>query len=350
MTEISLDANTMRAVRFRRFGEPADVLALETVAIPRPAAGRLRVAVRACGLTPADWALCRGLFPGALPRGIGLEVAGIVDAVGEGVSDVSVGDRILGVPDYAGEEVAGASDFAILKQWARIPDRLSFVDAAALPMATETAYRSLDQLRVRADMALLIHGAGTTVGFAAVQIALLRGARVFATAGPTYADRLRALGASVTAYGEGMAERVLALSGAPLDAALDTAPINVSTAVVGALPDLVRVVGGDPRRVLTIVDGEGAAKLGVRTSFDPPAPELDEDGAPRPDEKSPAQHAESALRYDVLEEFARYAAEGRFTIPVARTFPLTAWRDALAVSLTGQARGKLILLPGEVER
>ena len=321
----------VRTIRFHTYGEPIDVLRLERTDMPDPGAGRIRIAVYACGLTPADWALCRGLFPGALPRGIGLEASGIVDAVGVGVDDVSVGDRVLGIPDFAGVPVAGASDFAILNHWAPMPASLEFAPAAALPMAVETACRGLDRLRLQAGQTLLIHGAGTTVGFAAVQMALRRGATVLATAGDTYADRLRALGAQVTAYGNGMAERVLRLAGGPVDLALDVAPVNVSSAVRGALPDLVRVVGGDPRRVLTVVDFAGAAALGVRSIFD------------RDD--ATTEDMALALRYDVLGEFAQLAAEGQFTIPIARTFALDDWRPALDISQSGHARGKLVLLP-----
>src|ERR1700742_2444808 len=81
---------TTRALRFHRLGEPADVLVLEDAPLPTPAANRICVAVKACGLNPADWALCRGLFRGELPRGVGLDVAGVVHAVGEGVTDVAV--------------------------------------------------------------------------------------------------------------------------------------------------------------------------------------------------------------------------------------------------------------------
>jgi len=74
-------------------------LRLERTTVGEPGAGRIRVRVHACGLHPADWWLCRGLFAGDLPRGIGLEVSGTVDAVGDGVSDVVVGDRVFGTPD-----------------------------------------------------------------------------------------------------------------------------------------------------------------------------------------------------------------------------------------------------------
>ena len=85
---------------------------------------------------------------------------------------------------------------------------------------------------------------------------------------------------------------------------------------------MVRIAGGDASRVLTVSNhGPAAEKLGVHTSF------------------------EGGLRYDALAQFAQLAGEGRFTMPVARTFPLEDWREALDLSLSGQAHGKLILLP-----
>jgi NADPH:quinone reductase-like Zn-dependent oxidoreductase len=314
---MSVPSATMRTVRFHDYGEPADVLRLDQAAVPVPGPSRIRVSVHACGLNPADWALCRGLFPGNLPRGIGLELSGTVEAAGEGVTDVGVGDVVLGTADYAGCPTAGASDRAIMDRWTRVPAGLDLVQAAALPMAVDTASWHLQSLGVSAGQTLLVSGAGTTVGFAAVQIALLRGARVVATAGDTYAGRLRALGATVTPYGDGLAGRVTEVAGGPVDLVLDTAPPS------GVLPDLVKAAGGDPRRVLTVSDFDAAAELGVRDSF----------------------HEERTQRDDVLGEFAQRAADGQFTIPIARTFPLEEWRTALDVSQSGHARGKLVLLP-----
>jgi NADPH:quinone reductase-like Zn-dependent oxidoreductase len=309
---------TMRTIRFHGYGEAADVLRLEPIDVPDPGPARIRVRVHACGLNPADWALCRGLFAGSLPRGVGLEVSGVVDAIGPGVSGVAIGDRVLGVPDWAGAVCAGASDRAILEHWAHAPAGLDLTLAAALPMAVETAFRSLDQLGVGAGQRLLVHGAGTTIGYAAVQMAIERGARVLATAGNTYAERLRGLGAQVTAYGAGLVERVGELAAGPAELVLDCAPPT------GALPDLVRAAGGEARRVLTISDFDAAAALGVRTTFS--------------DESQ-------RMRFDVIGRYAQRAAEQRFTIPIARTFALEEWRAALALSQSGHARGKLLLVP-----
>jgi len=326
----------MRTIRFHTYGEPADVLRLEDAEVPAPSTGRIRVKVQACGLNPADWALCRGLFASDLPRGIGLDVSGTVDAVGEGVTDVSIGDRVLGAADYAGCPSAGASDHAILDHWAPAPPGLDMTLAAALPMAVETAFRYLAWLDVKTGQTLLVNGAGTVIGFAAVQIALLRGARVIATAGKTYSEQLRALGAEVTAYRDGMVERVRQIAGGAPDLIFDTAPTNMNPSIArpgGVLPDLVEIAGGDPKRIITCGDFENAAKLGVRIGLGEPG--TGPDGA--------------IMRWDVLAEFAQHAAEGRFTVPIARTFPLEDWREALDISLSGRAHGKLVLLPSTVE-
>jgi NADPH:quinone reductase-like Zn-dependent oxidoreductase len=316
----TLMSDAMRTVRFREYGEPGEVLRLETAPVPDPGPDRIRVAVHACGLAPADWALCRGLFAGQLPRGIGCDVSGTVDAIGDGVAGVAIGDRVFGTADWAHCPSSGASDHAIMDHWFAVPEGLDLTQAAALPMALDTAYLHLTALGLTPGRTILINGAGGTIGYAAVQIALIRGLRVIATAGPTYAQRLRELGASVTSYGDGVVQRVKAVSDGPVDLVLDTAPVG------GALPDLVEIAGGDPRRVLTISDVEAAQRLGVRDTF----------------------HEAPALlshRFEAFPEFARRAADGTFTVPIARTFPLEGWRAAMEISLAGHARGKLLLRP-----
>src|SRR5581483_7114615 len=151
----------MRTIRFHEYGEPADVLRLEEAAIPAPQAGHVAVRVHACGLNPADWALCRGLSARKLPCGIGLDVSGVVAAVGDGVLDVALGDAVFGPSDYMNYSTAGASDYAILYHWERLPDGLSHVDAAALPMVVETGTRYLAWPGLKKGHTVLVNGAGT---------------------------------------------------------------------------------------------------------------------------------------------------------------------------------------------
>ena len=321
----------MRTLRFHTYGHPADVLRLEEAPIPDPGPDSVRVRVHACGLNPADWALCAGLFASQLPRGVGLDISGVVDAVGEGVAGVAIGDPVLGPANYADYPSAGASEYAILRHWTPVPPGLEMIEAASLTMAVETSVRSLDWLGVAAGHTLLVNGAGSMVGFAAVQVALLRGARVIATAGETFAARLSGLGATVTGHGEGMVQRVRALAGDPPDLIFDAAPVNLRLAgapAPGVMPDLVEIAGGDPRRVLTCVDFAGAAAVGARNGVG----------------ETPGGEDGAVLRYDALGKYARLAAEGRFTIPVARTFALEDWREALDLSLGGRAHGKLVIL------
>jgi NADPH:quinone reductase-like Zn-dependent oxidoreductase len=295
---------------------------------PVPTSDHVVVRVEACGINPADWALCRGFSAQKLPSGIGLDVSGVVVAVGDNVSNVAVGDAVFGPAAFMNYPTAGAADFAALYHWERLPKGLSHIDAAALPMVVETAARYLDWSGVTDGQTILINGAGTMVGFAAVQMAILRGARVIATAGDTFAETLRAMGAVVTAHGTGMVKRVQALAPKAPDIVLDAAPANLQSHSASALPDLVEIAGGDTSRVITVADHEGAKKTGVRAGVE----NVKSEGGFR-------------LRWNVLGDFGRLAAEGHFLIPVAQTFTLEAWRDALDISMAGRARGKLILRP-----
>ncbi|HEY2752970.1 zinc-binding dehydrogenase [Phenylobacterium sp.] len=137
----------------------------------------------------------------------------------------------------------------------------------------------------------------------------------------------------ITPYGGGMVERVRGIAGGAPDFIFDAAPVNLRPDLAppgGVLRDLVTIAGGDPRRVLTCVDLMAAPERGVRNGMG------EEPGGP----------GGAVLRYDVLGEFASLAAKGRFSVPIARTFDLEDWREALDISLTGHAHGKLVLLMG----
>jgi NADPH:quinone reductase-like Zn-dependent oxidoreductase len=298
----------MKAVRFSRFGGP-EVLEIVDLPDPHPGPGQIRVAVRAAGVSLSDWKKRSGLMDQELPQTMGYEAAGIVDELGTGVTDVAVGDRVFGV---CADGVAQA-DLAVLAAYAPIPPSLDFSAAAALPAAIETAMRALDQLAVGGGSTLLINGASGSVGSAAVQFAVARGARVIGTAGPANHDYLRSLGAEPVAYGEGLAGRVRALAPDGVDLALDVAGS-------GVLTELIELAGG-PEHVLTVADFEGAQKYGVRFS-----------------------RGDSGRALYVLSEIGDLIEAGRFALPAVRTFPLAEVAEAHRVSEQGGVRGKLVLL------
>jgi NADPH:quinone reductase-like Zn-dependent oxidoreductase len=300
----------MKAVRFSQFGGPE---VLEIVELPDPQAGpgQVRIAVRAAGVNPSDWKKREGLMDEELPQTLGYEAAGVVDHVGQGVTDVAVGDRVFGL-SAAG---AAQAELAVLSFYAPIPASLDFAGAAALPAAVETATRALDQLGVASGSTVLINGASGSVGGAAVQLAVARGARVIGTASPANHDYLRSLGAEPVAYGEGLAGRVRALAPGRVDLALDVAGS-------GVLPELIELAGG-PDHVVTIADFAGAQEYGVRFS-----------------------RGDAGRAVHVLAEIGGLIESGRFTLPAIQTFPLADVAQAHRVSETGHVRGKLVLLPG----
>ena len=306
-------------VCMHEYGEPLDVLRQESIEVADPPPAQVRLRVAAVGLNPADWELCRGFMARDLPRGIGYDVAGTVDAVGAGVEDVAVGDLVFGTTDFLGQPSAGVADFAILDSYYHVPDGLETIEAAVLPMAVQTATWTLDALGVKPGDTLLVHGAGATVGFAATQIALRRGARVIATAGLSFTSELNEFGAQVTPYGAGMAERVRALAGGPIDFVFDAPPPNP-----GSIAELITLTE-TPDRVMTISNHDEARRLGARVNLD--------------------HLAEAAPAKSFIPEYASMTARGEFRIPIAQTYPLAEWRNAVKLSTSGHPHGKVVLLP-----
>jgi NADPH:quinone reductase-like Zn-dependent oxidoreductase len=301
----------MQGIQFTQFGGP-EVLELVELPDPEPGAGQLRVAVRATGVNPIDWKVRSGMMGGDLPKRTGQEVAGVVDKLGDGVRGVEVGEAVFGAAAGGG----GAAELALVENYARVPEGLDFAGAAALPVAVETAVRTLDALGVTEGQTVVINGASGSVGLAAVQFARARGARVIGTAGAANQDYVREFGAEPTTYGDGLVERVRALAPDGVDRALDASG-------GGALPALVELTGAT-ERVITIADYAGAEQTGVVFS-----------GGMGPER---AWHA--------LAEAAELIEAGRFRLPVAQTFPLADIAEAHRISESGHPRGKLVLIVG----
>ena len=150
----------MRAVQYQRYGGP-EVLEIAEVDAPHAAAGRIRIRVHAASVNAADWKIREGAFSGGKPlekpAGVGLDAAGVVDEVGEGVHDVKVGDRVFG----SGR--ATVAELAVLTDWARMPHHISFAEAAATPVPIDTAVRMLDAVEaVRGDTVVISGAAGAS--------------------------------------------------------------------------------------------------------------------------------------------------------------------------------------------
>jgi NADPH:quinone reductase-like Zn-dependent oxidoreductase len=196
----------MSALVQERYGPPAEVLELSTVDTPPPGAGEVRVRVRAASVNPADWHLIRGepflvrLIAGLRtpkdPR-VGSDFAGTVEAVGPGVSSFTVGEHVFGVAHGSFGEVAVASTDRIAPK----PERLTFEQAACLPIAGCTALQALsDHAQLDAGDRVLVIGAAGGVGSLAVQIAKARGADVTGVCSTSNIDFVRSLGADVIDY------------------------------------------------------------------------------------------------------------------------------------------------------
>ncbi|MER5437333.1 NADP-dependent oxidoreductase [Streptomyces sp. NPDC002790] len=296
----------MRKVSFDEFGGP-DVLHLIDAEEPHAGPGRIRIAVRAAGVNPVDWRIREGQVLGAhpteLPSGVGLDAAGVVDEVGEGVEGVEVGDRVFG------EGVDTYAEFAVLTAWARMPDGLTFEEAAGYPSVVETALRLIREVGVRPGQTLLVSGASGGVGSAVSQIARDCDINVIGTAGAANQDYLRGLGAHATTYGEGWVERVREFG--RVDAALDLAGS-------GVIPELVELTG-DPRKVISIAD-LGAPEFGVRFS-----------GA-------------AGSVPEALAEAVALISRGKLHIPVEKSYTLAEAATAHVDSHAGHTRGRRVLV------
>jgi len=234
---------------------PPEVLKWAGVPLREPGEGQIRIKVKAAGISPTDLALRAGyvkeVFPLPPNAVLGFEAAGTVDAVGPGVTGMSIGDGVtallLGLGGYA--------EYALASIWTRKPDTVSWIDAAALPSSAEAAVGVLRQLNVKSGETLLLFGGGGSVGIIATQLAVARGIKVISTVGEQDETLARELGAMPVRYGAGVAGRVRALG--VVDAVFDAAG-------KGVLADAIALAGG-PRQVITLSD-PAAADFGVTLS------------------------------------------------------------------------------------
>lgn len=193
------DNGTMKAIVVHEYGPP-EKGKYEEVSRPEPKENEALIKVIACGVNPADPLIVSGKyareFGTHLPLIPGYDIAGVVEKIGANVSRLKVGDAVYGYPLFGG----GWAEYALVteNEVAAKPKSLSFVEAAAVPMAALTAWQGLiDDAKLSAGQTVLIHGGSGGVGSFAVQIAKARGAKVIATASSANLDLLKQLGADV---------------------------------------------------------------------------------------------------------------------------------------------------------
>ncbi|MEW2512837.1 NADP-dependent oxidoreductase [Streptomyces sp. NPDC046870] len=311
----------MKAVRFHEYGEPG-VLRHEDVELPVPGAGEVRIRVAATSFNPVDGNIrggfMRGPIPVALPHTPGIDVAGTVDALGEGVDGTAVGDDVVGFLPMDGDGAAAEYVLAPAEILVPAPRSVPLADAAAFPLVALTAYQALfDHGGLTAGQRVLINGAGGAVGGYAVQLAKNAGAHVIATAGPRSGEAVRSAGADEVI--DHTTTAVTAAVTEPVDVALNLAPVD--PAELAALVGLVRSGG-----------------VVVNTTVWMPAPA---------DEERGVRGIDLFVRSDA-DQLARLVSlidRGELRVDVAERVPLAELPALHARAAEGAVHGKVIVVP-----
>jgi NADPH2:quinone reductase len=306
------------------YGGP-EVLSVVEEPMRDPGPGEARIEVRAVGVNPVDAKSYSGAFgkdPARLPIRLGAEAAGVVTAVGPDTvgpaGPVGVGDEVIAyrAPGaYASELVVPAQ--AVIPK----PGTLDWAQAAGLMVTGVTAWHLLAATDVGAGDTVLVHGASGGVGLMAVQLAVMRGAKVVATASPARHELLKDLGAIPVAYGPGLADRVAVAAPGGVDVALDLVGTDEGW-------DVSMGLVSDKARIATIVAFGRGLQAGIKVLG----------GAPG------ADHG-TEIRESARLDLARLAQEGKLRVLVSQTFPLAEAAAAHHAILDGHTTGKIVLIP-----
>jgi NADPH:quinone reductase-like Zn-dependent oxidoreductase len=310
------DPARMQALRMHEYGT-SEVLRVESVPVPAPSAGEVRIRVHAAGVNPIDWKIRSGRlqknYPVPLPYIPGRDVSGTIDAVGKGVKRWKVGEEVTARLDGG-----GFAEYVVVAEGeiARKPKRLTHEQAAGIPVASLTAWRTLiEAANVQKHQRVLIHGGAGGVGSIAVQLAHWRGAHVIATASERNHEFLKSIGADEvidyrTTRFEDAAQNV--------DVVLDT----VGGDTLARSPAVLRQGG----MLLTIVGSPSAQACSERKIR-----------CPDWDEQSPQYAGEQLAKLGQLFD------AGNLKMTIEAVFPLADASKALDLSETRHARGKIIV-------
>lgn len=310
----------MKAVRFYEFGGP-EVLRYEDVAVPTPAAGEVRVRVAASAFNAADNGMRAGFLPipVVLPHVPGYDISGTIDALGEGVDSLEVGNAVIGFLPM--ERDGGAAQYVIAPAEALVaaPASIPLADAAALPSVALAAWQALfDDGALAAGQRVLIVGAGGVVGKYAIALAKRAGVHVVATASPRSVDAVRAAGADQII--DHTDTDLLSAVDQQVDVLLNLAPIEPEqfTALVALVRD-----GGAVVSTTAFMSTPGDEARGVRAATVFVLPNRDR-----------------------LTELASLVDSGTLQVEVTRRIPLAELPALHAEAVAGRIAGKVIVLAG----
>jgi NADPH:quinone reductase-like Zn-dependent oxidoreductase len=289
---------------------PDGSLTVQWRSVPRPNAGEVLLKVRAAGVNPVDWKVAPrrvGMVPGT-------DVAGVIDTLGEGVTGWKVGDQVLGFARGSGSY----AEYAVvpLTGLARKPKSMTFEQAAGVPIAAETAYRSLHEAgKLQKGQTVLIHGAAGGVGSAAVQIAKAAGARVIGTASANNLDFLKSIGVDQAIDYRAQKFEDLVKN---VDLVLNTANAETNARSIGVVRE-----GGTLVSIVGPPDAAACEAAKIRCA--------------RPDRETGAPNAE------MLAKVGELAEAGKFKVFVDGVYPMADAEKAWDKSREGHTRGKLII-------
>jgi NADPH2:quinone reductase len=308
----------MKAVIIPRFGGP-EVLQVAELPEPHPGPGEVRIRVRAATVNPTDISLRSGRRqidrpPPYIP---GMELAGVVDAVGPGVTDLSVGEPVMAIVLPLRPQGGAQAEYVVVpvESVVPVPPGISLIQAATLPMNGLTVRRALDLLALPPGSTLAVTGSAGAVGGYAIQLGKVAGLRIVADAAPADEALIRGLGADIVVpRGDGVAQAIRATMPEGVDALIDAAvqgPVVLPAVRDGGQIAAVRLWSGGTERGIRI------HQVAV---------------------------AEYARNRAALAELAQLAASGRLTLRVAETFPPERVADAHRKLEAGGVRGRLVIV------
>ena len=315
----------MKAVRIHAFGGP-EVMHIEDVARPVPAAEEFLIKLYASGVNPVDWVVREGSSAAlkymlTLPMTLGWDAAGVVEEMGSEVTGFEKGDAVYGVPNFPGDGSYAEYCVAKASQFSRKPQSLSFSEAAGVPLAGITAWTALFAYgKLQAGQRILIQGASGGVGSLAVQFAKAKGAYVIGTASAGNLEHVRQLGADEALDYKGQPVEELVRD---VDVVLEASPVRDNAARAKAVAMIK----------------PGGIFISVNTDF----PFDEEVQAALTRQQATGELAANQPRQEWLAEIAQLIDAGKVKVFVSKVYPLAEVADAHRESQTWHVRGKLVL-------